>query len=257
MIAMSQIVHIERHEWEEGSVGSPGLAALTFAAPQVSEMSAPKLVFVLHGLGSRKERHLDLCLRLANAGFRACAVDARLHGERQTAESSLLWGERTTMEFAAVFAATVRGTIADLSRIADELGAERYGVVGHSMGGLIATLTGISDPRVAVVVNVGGSIDTRLPLAVTALLTPEILAEAAALDPIARAGELWPAAVLLLHGAEDQTVPVSGARDLHRALVPHYASASERLSLVELVGVGHEFTAEQARMSVEFVRKFL
>lgn len=249
----SQVVRIERRDRDDG------LVALTFTDPSFDvEGSADlPLVFVLHGLGSRKERHLDLCLRLSQAGFRACAVDARFHGDRQSAESQALWGEKTSLSFIMTFGQTVVGTVEDLSRIADDMGAPRYGVVGHSMGGFIATVAALTDRRAVAVVNVGGSIDTQLPPSLLALLPVPVQEAVRALDPIRRAAELWPTAVLLVHGEIDDTVPVAGARRLHAAAAPAYAGDPSRLSLVELPGVGHEFTPEEARLSVEFLTRFL
>jgi pimeloyl-ACP methyl ester carboxylesterase len=248
MLSNRQIVQIERHEWEDG------LVALSFEDAAAATTSQP-LVFVLHGLGSRKERHLDLCLRLAKAGFRACALDARLHGERQAAESAVLAADRRSLPFLSVFAQTVQGTVADIATIATELGATRYGVVGHSMGGFIAMATGLADRRATVVVNVSGSLETRVPPEIAHGLPPTALAGIAALNVVARAGEFWPASVLLVHGQADETVSIEGARRLYQALLPFYAEDPARLVLTEFDGVGHEWTPEMAALAVEFLRR--
>jgi len=110
---------------------------------------------------------------------------------------------------------------------------------------------------VVALVNAGGSIDMRISPALEAFLTPEMRAGVRSLDPIARAAEFWPTAVLLLHGVNDETVPVAGARLLHGSLEPFYFDDPARLSLIEFVGIGHEFTTEQAVKSIEFVRNYL
>ena len=255
MITASQTVTIERHEWDDAN----GRVALTFTEAVVGrDPAALPLVFVLHGLGSRKERHLDLCLRLARAGFRACAVDEPLHGERQTADSALLWsGDRNSLSFLQTMAGVALATVAELGEIATEFGAERYGVVGHSLGGFIALVTALSDRRAEAVVNIAGSLESRLPPTILAQLPPAVREIAARLDPLSRADEFWPTALLLLHGSDDQTVSVEGARRLYAALLPHYAADTSRLQLVEQAGVGHELNAEAAERAVAFLQQFL
>ena len=111
-------VHVEKHRVPES------IAVLTFES--AGEVEAPRpLVFVVHGLLSRKERHIDLCLALAGEGFLACTVDARHHGERATPEVLALLGGQVSAGFAAAFADAVLGTVADLGILADYLGRDR------------------------------------------------------------------------------------------------------------------------------------
>ena len=255
MVTASQTVTIERHEWPDG------LVALTFADPTAvigGKMPRRCRSFLSCTGWVRGRSGISICAcGWRGSGFRACAVDVQLHGERQSAESALLWGERTSPAFLQAFGQVALGTAAELSQIADDLGASAFGIVGHSMGGYIALLGALSDRRTRVVVNVGGSLDSRLPPALVAQLPPAAREFAARLDPVARAGEFWPTAVLLLHGAEDTTVPVVGARLLHQALVPFYADAPERLRLTVQENVGHELNADAAEQAIAFLRQHL
>lgn len=238
MQVASYRVTIERHQvgdipaflyWSEGTPGD---------APLIS---------VLHGLTSRKERHLDLCLRIAEAGFRACALDARFHGDRRTEELSVLSGDRTVPEFLPTFARTVAGTVKDIMTLADYFGATMYGIVGHSMGGYIALQAALADPRIAALVCISGVLDVTL--VPDAARTPESAPLLAQADVHARATELADRPVLLLHGEADVVVPVIGARRL-RDLLPS-------ASFVEYPGIGHEFLTAMAEASVDFLRQHL
>lgn len=240
MLAATYHVTIERHE-----VGP--IPALTF---QCGASTACPLVFALHGLTSRKERHLELCLRLADAGFRACSFDVRSHGERRDETSSVLFGDRYTPEFAFAFAETVFATIEDMGTLASYFGAERYAVVGHSMGGFIALHSALADPRVAAVANVSGAIDVS-PLLAGA--TPEFAELLRRADVAARAEHLAPRPVLLSHGEEDQTVPVHGANRLAAALKTAYGDDAGRVTLRLYPEFGHEFRPQLAADAVEWL----
>jgi dienelactone hydrolase len=242
MRTASYEVRVERHEAAE-------IPFYLFTSHGAAE--GLPIVFVLHGLHSRKERHLDLCLRLADAGLCAVAVDLRSHGERTDADTEALKQDRKTPQFAAAFARSVAGTVDDLAALATDFGADSYAIVGHSMGGYVATMTALADPRVSVIVNISGSLD------ITAS-TPEQAAESARWNPADRAAELYPRAVLLLHGDSDETVPVRGARRLHAALCAAYrGDNAPRAAFIEYAGVGHELTPPMAEEAVTWVRLHL
>jgi len=234
---------IERHE-----IGKMPVWAFTANPPPVR----PPLVVVLHGLNSRKERHLDLCLRLADTGFHAAALDAHSHGDRTDADTDALRQGWTTPEFGAAFARVVTGTAEDVAALATYFGASEYAVIGHSMGGYVATLAALADARVSVVVNISGSLDVEA-LSEDGGKT----ADTRQWDPAARASELYPRAVLLLHGEADETVPVRGARRLNRALGGAYAANPERAAFIEYAGVGHELLPQMAEEAVAWVRQHL
>lgn len=250
MLTAEQIVRIERHE------PGDGLAALTFAPPEIASALDPQapLVFVLHGLGARKERHLDLCLRLARAGFVACMYDAPHHGERRTETAAALSGPPTTLEFAHAFADTVQGTVRDAQILASYFGRQRYGVVGHSMGGFSATHLAIRDVRAVVIVNISGSIDVTPPpnLAVE----PEIVNAYAEADPAGRAASIAPRPYLIVQGADDTIVLAAGAQRLYEAARPGYRDAPARLRLDILPGIGHDWNEDIAARAVGWLTQW-
>ncbi len=204
-------------------------------------------VIVLHGLTSRKERHLELCLELAEAGFRAWMVDLRSHGERRDADSLILRGARTAPEFGPAFVRCSAGSAEDIVGLADDLGVERYGIIGHSFGGYIALQTALRDQRAAVIVNISGSIDASGSL-------PNGLA---AHNIVSHAHSLAPRPILLLHGTEDHDVPITGARTFHAAFTRAYGPDSERTRLIEYPGTGHELLPEMRSTAIDWMQTHL
>ncbi|HET8601707.1 MAG TPA: alpha/beta hydrolase [Segeticoccus sp.] len=85
--------------------------------------SGPHTVFCLHGwYGSSTGWGEDFCRALDGEGFRYVFVDYRGYGERRDVD-----GEHTMEEVAR-----------DVLALADELGVERFSLIGHSMGGSAA-----------------------------------------------------------------------------------------------------------------------
>lgn len=251
MLTATYSVTIERHEWED-------VPALTFQknpSNGTSDKTNGLLVFALHGLTSRKERHLDLCLRLAEAGFRACSFDARSHGERRDEDSSVLSGNRQDPAFLQAFARTVIGTVQDIVGLASYFGASHYAIVGHSMGGFIAMQTAIYDARASAVVNISGSLSVGNSTSPD--MPPDYTEMAARADVAARTNELVPRPILLLHGELDETVPIAGAYRLYNALKATYGAVSENARLIVYPEYGHDFQPAMAQDAVDWLKEVL
>ena len=255
----SRLVRIEKHQAPDG------ISCLTFADENASARRAPPLVFVVHGLLSRKERHSELCLALAYAGFTACALDARSHGERTTPEGLARLSGALGMDFLWAFADAVIGTAADLPLVADYLGHDDYGVIGHSMGGYVALRAGASDERVRAIVSVAGNPDWSLLPQGNGdgtdgpFLPPEVAELALRESPLGQAARFFPRPLLMLHGDVDTVVPIAGHRALYAALRPRYDDAEnrDRLSLIEYPGVGHDWLPDMAERAVAWMTRYL
>lgn len=89
------------------------------------------LVFMTHGYGSFKERMSNFAMRLADKGYFVVAPDALAHGERNEA------GKFSILR-------VVERSVADLDFLIEyykansEVDAERFSIVGRSMGGFVA-----------------------------------------------------------------------------------------------------------------------
>lgn len=222
---------------------APGIPIWRFTA---SSEESPSVI-VLHGLTSRKERHLELCLQLAEAGFPTWAFDLRSHGDRRDADSATLRGSRKVPEFIPAFVRCASGSAEDVALVADFLGLDRYGIIGHSLGGYVALQAALRDPRAEVMVNISGSIDAAgsLPNGPTLYDIPT------------HAGDLCPRPVLLLHGTSDDEVPLAGAQKFHAAFTQAYGPNTEHTRLITYPSVGHELLSEMRTAAVEWMQRYL
>jgi pimeloyl-ACP methyl ester carboxylesterase len=89
-------------------------------------------IMLVHGFGGAKEDFDDWIGRLATSGWQVAAYDQRGHGA-----SSCSGGEE---------AFSLRILVDDLSAVADHLGWDRFVLLGHSMGGMIAQILALTAP---------------------------------------------------------------------------------------------------------------
>jgi dipeptidyl aminopeptidase/acylaminoacyl peptidase len=200
-------------------------------------------VIVLHGHGGNKHT----CLPLAEflyPHYNVLLLDHRGHGESD--------GRRTTIGYEERL--DVHGAV-DLLL---ERGLGPVGIFGMSMGGATAILAAAEDPRIAAVV--ADSPYARLRWAVQQSATlrgyPAILAPTIAylgclttslhlryrmraFDPVEVVDRIAPRPLLLIHGTEDEIVPVASAHAL-------FASAGEPKELWLVEGLKHCRALEEA-----------
>jgi 3-oxoadipate enol-lactonase len=81
----------------------------------------PMVLFV-HGIGYTRRKWEPQIEPVARAGYRAVRFDLRGFGESETPEGTY----------------TMNDFLGDLVRVVEELGVERFHLVGHSLGGMIA-----------------------------------------------------------------------------------------------------------------------
>lgn len=95
-------------------------------------------MLLLHG-GGRARGDWDVFVELLlGSGFRPVSMDLRGHGESGAAPWS--WGE----------------ALADVAAVVDEVGLHRPVIVGHSLGGMVATLWAGRHPECPLAVNLDG-----------------------------------------------------------------------------------------------------
>jgi alpha-beta hydrolase superfamily lysophospholipase len=205
--------------------------------------SASASVIVLHGHGGNKHTCLPLA-RMLYPDFNVLLLDHRGHGESGGHRTTIGYEERMDVH-AAVDVLTERG-----------LGP--VGIFGMSMGAATAILAAAEDPRILAVV--ADSPYARLRWAVQqsavlrgypASLTPSIaflgcLTTALhlrhrmqAFDPVEVIERIAPRPLLLMHGVEDEIIPVASAHAL-------FARAHEPKDLWLIDGLKHCRAVEEA-----------
>jgi pimeloyl-ACP methyl ester carboxylesterase len=196
-------------------------------------------VVMLHGWGSNAELMLPIAAPLRRAGLNVLLFDARNHGN----------SDSDTFSSLPRFAEDLGQAIAWLERH-DPGRAERIAVLGHSVGAGAALFQASQDPGISAVISIAAfahpaQVTERylrhlhLPRLVTAVVIRYVewlighrFDTIAPLHTVSRI--VCP--VLLVHGRDDQTVPVDDARRiLANAHAPH-------VRLLEIDGAGHNST---------------
>ncbi|MEZ5967083.1 MAG: alpha/beta fold hydrolase [Planctomycetota bacterium] len=153
--------------------------------------------------------------------------------------------------------ATISKEIEDLGAVVDALGDRVVVYAGHSMGAAVGTLRAARDPRIRALVSLAGMVHIGAFMQrVFGHLRPDIdcmlgkpqcpLTTAFLEDAFAHRDTLGAAAQvsvpwLLVHGTDDELVPLQDAHDARRA-------ASDPTS-IEIEGADHRFTGHERAMA--------
>lgn len=175
-------------------------------------------VILQHGYGANSGQMLPVGLMLARYGYGVLLFDFRGHG-------------RSEGDFVTLGHDEVRDTEAALAYLLEQpdIDPARIGIIGTSMGGATAILAAADNPELAAVVVEGVFSDVRDietgirvlgilsrapfdPL-VNRLIARYLGFDLNAIAPASRVSDIGPRAVLIMHGGEDELVPIrSGER---------------------------------------------
>lgn len=158
--------------------------------------------------------------------------------------------------------ANITKEVADLGAVLDALQGHTLGYVGHSMGGAVGVLRASQDGRIRFLVSLAGMVhtggfarrefgmvkpgegfmwdDETCPLSQAYMDDLEKIGSVADRAPSIRVP--W----LLVHGTEDDVVPLQDSRDI-------CARANQPKELFEIPGAGHVFSGEATAVMVEKV----
>jgi pimeloyl-ACP methyl ester carboxylesterase len=219
------------------------------------------VVFYLHGFGRCKEDGAVIGQMLAQSGIRAVSVDLYMHG-----------AHTDRLPFPGMFP-IVQHTTDDLRRLIDIFGEDakgQIGIVGVSMGAMIAFHLAATEPAVRTVVSMIGNPDfeanfRRLSEVDKDLkwlslkkkpLWRSMLAMGTAMNPKDRLENFHPKPLLMLNGRYDPFVELKHPTALYERLMPVYKDEPERLQL-KVYEVAHEVTEEMNREAVAWFSRYL
>lgn len=237
------------------------------------EGSSKPVVFCQHGLLGDKRHMLSICLRLADSGFLAVAMDARDHGERMEPR---FW-QRLRENMPRFFFPILLGTARDVGKVIDylegrvEADVERVGMMGVSMGGFITVLSVTLEKRIKAATSVLAGANYRIlmrkqlqaeGLGETFGLSNEPLADfdgyakefVEKYDPIDHVDRFRPIPLLFLNREKDHLVPLECATSIYDALKPLYKDAPDKLRIKVYPGVAHECSLEMEMDVVEWFK---
>jgi dipeptidyl aminopeptidase/acylaminoacyl peptidase len=210
--------------FEEVSVPSAGMELPAWWIPARDGAPGPA-VLLIHGWESARDRTLPNAQVLHAAGFHVLTLDVRGHGANPPEELPLTAGEFGADALAGVQALLGRPDVTSVA------------ILGHSMGGIGALLAAAAEPRVGAVVAASAPADpyrlTRQTFRLAHLPLPGPFAWPLAwltthvfLEPrghtvrsvsASRAVEVYRGPILLIHGDQDQVVPVGHLARLEKA----------------------------------------
>lgn len=235
--------------------------------------SSMPVVFCQHGLLGDKRHMLSTCLRLADSGFLAVAMDARDHGERMKPR---FW-QRLQGNMPSFFFPILLGTAKDVGAVIDYLEGRieadigRVGMMGVSMGGFITVIAVSLEKRIKVAASVLAGANYRILMRQQSRL--EGLSESFGLaneplvdldgyaedfvekyDPVNHLDRFRPMPLLFLNREKDHLVPLKCATSLYDALKPSYKDMPDKLRIKVYPGVAHEFSPEMETEVVEWFK---
>lgn len=217
-------------------------------------------VILQHGYGANSGQMLPVGLMLARYGYGALLFDFRGHG-------------RSEGDFVTFGHEEVRDTEAALAFLLEQpdVDPERIGIIGNSMGGATAILAAAENPRLRAVVTEGTfgevrDVETGIRLLgilsrapfdplVNRLVARYLGFDLDAVAPARRVGDIGPRAVLIMHGGEDELVPLRSGEKL-------FAGAQEPKELWYEPGMRHNaffrtMPLEYAQKVIAFLDRYL
>ncbi|MCY4401106.1 MAG: alpha/beta fold hydrolase [Candidatus Poribacteria bacterium] len=207
-----------------------------------------RIVVIGHGVTGNKDRPALIALAegLADAGISALRFSFSGNGDSE--------GEFTN--------STITKEVADLGSVIDVLSDNRICYVGHSMGGAVGVLRAATDERIEVLVSLAGMVHTKaFADREFGDVTPDqgfmwdepdcplsqvYMDDMTAIDSVAKHASKFGGPWLLVHGSEDDIVPIQDSIDVLQF-------ANEPTELLELSGVDHVFSDDGTPIMVEKV----
>ncbi len=212
------------------------------------ERESKNIVVLGHGVTGNKDRPFVVALGegLAAAGIPALRFSFSGNGESE--------GKFTD--------STISKEVEDLGAVLDRLKEHTVCYVGHSMGGAVGVLRASEDSRIRLLVSLAGMVHTKaFAQREFGDVTPDegfmwdepdcplsggYMADLTQIDTVVNLGVEITVPWLLVHGDEDDVVPIADSHDI-------LAKANNRAQLVTIEGANHVFSDESTPVMVEKV----
>lgn len=235
-----------------------GVPTITF---QPADGKNFPVIFFLHGFSKSKEDGQAIGRLLAQAGMRAICVDLYMHGDH-----------RDPIPFPGMFP-IIQHTTDDLCRLMQRFHEDargRIGVIGVSMGAMVAFHLAATEPMVQAVVSMIGNPDFEANfLRLTEIdrdlkwlsksrkqLWESMLSMGQTMNPKERLAQFYPKPLLLINGRHDPFVELKHASALYDRLQYVYTSKPECLQL-QVFETAHEVTPAMDNAAAAWFSKHL
>ncbi|SHI85918.1 alpha/beta fold hydrolase [Lutispora thermophila] len=235
-----------------------------YIKPVFNMEEVPTIIYY-HGWESNKDKNLFLGKILAVHGYNVIMPDAIHHGERCKLEK---YGVQELRKyFWEVVLNTVKEYETLINAAVDRLGIsrDRLAVMGHSMGGFIASGIFASNDEIKCLINMNGAgawqkaemIFKAVDYEGKGMADKKQLEEMANYDPLSRKDALYPRPILLLHGDADTSVPIDIQRYFYDEIKELYKDKAERLKFVIEPKLNHYKTLGMMEETLAWLEKYL
>ena len=212
------------------------------------EGEGDRIVVIGHGVTGSKDRTIVRILAegLAAAGISALRFSFSGNGESEGAFTD----------------STITKEVADLGSILDAVNDYKICYVGHSMGSAVGLLRAVTDERIEVLVSLAGMVHTKAFVerefgdaipdedfmwgAPDCPISQVYMDDMAKIDSVAKYASKFGGPWLLVHGTEDDIVPISDSHDILQF-------ANESTEFLEFPGVDHSFFWDNMAVMIEKV----
>ena len=230
-----------------GEIRNQSGEKLDYAFHQGNEGSK-KIVVLGHGVTGNKDRPFLVALAqaLGGAGHNVLRVSFAGNGDSEGQFED----------------ATITKEVDDLGVVLDALDGYTICYAGHSMGGAVGVLRASTDRRIRALISLAGMVDTKgFALREFGEETPDegnmwddpdcplssaYMNDLTALDTVVERASQISVPWLLVHGTEDDAVPVEDSRAI-------FEKANEPKELVELSGADHVFSDDATDGMIQVV----
>jgi fermentation-respiration switch protein FrsA (DUF1100 family) len=245
-------------------------------------------IFLIPGLGGRKEDGLSLGYRLARRGFFVASFDPWLHGERYDPrlaraadrDQGAIYPPETGLDTFLLFLRVIHQCLADVQTLIAHYAADarvdvaRCGVTGVSMGGYASFLVFANLSQVQAAVPMIGlpafarrwldlldecafsNREWAAALVQVAEQTRQHTAFVQGIDPYEKLKAAAPRALFMMNCDFDTDQPKSYSISAYRELLPHYAADPDKLRLA-IYPAGHTVTPQMEQDAADWFSRNL
>jgi alpha-beta hydrolase superfamily lysophospholipase len=207
-----------------------------------------QIVVIGHGVTGNKDRPFVIALAegLAKAGLHALRFSFAGNGDSE--------GKFTDC--------TISKEVSDLGSVMDSLQEYSLCYAGHSMGGAVGVLRTSQDQRIQHLISLAGMVHTQeFAHREFGMVTPDAgnmwnddecplsqiyMDDMKSIDSVVKLGSQITVPWLLVHGSEDDVVPIQDSKDI-------LEQAGSNAQFIELPGANHVFAEEHCAKMVEAV----
>lgn len=220
-------------------------------------------IVLYHGWSSSKETQRIRGFMLASIGYRVVLPDSINHGERNPFtdyskdKGDELW--LTALNSIEEWPTLIKG-------LAEEHGVnkEKIGVIGNSMGGIIASGIYTHNDYIKALVVLNGTMAWEntnkmviddINITMTDKLK-NIESKVEAKDPMGNLELLKDRPILLLHGDADSSVSILSQRLFYESILPKYKE-KDKIQFIEYPGLNHYVTTNMMEEAIMFFKKYI